>query len=126
MGLEPCIGFSLYWIYRDVPPILIGDNRFILPVGSLCQSDRNRQIVSPGPADEYFKMLEKNQSRNLNEIEGAFLQTPFLEKVVNSSIEQWDRLIRYVDDGILTSDNNIAENDICPFVVGRKNSRSGK
>lgn len=34
---------------------------------------------------------------------------------------QWDRLIRYIDDGRLEIDNNGAENAIRPFVVGRKN-----
>ncbi len=44
-----------------------------------------------------------------------------LGKAVRYSLGQWDRLIRYVEDGILTPDNNIAENIIRPFVIGRKN-----
>ena len=35
--------------------------------------------------------------------------------------EQWDKLIRYLDDGRLEIDNNLAENAIRPFVLGRKN-----
>ena len=34
---------------------------------------------------------------------------------------EWDRLIRYLDDGRLEIDNNLAENAIRPFVIGRKN-----
>ena len=34
---------------------------------------------------------------------------------------EWDKLIRYLDDGRLTIDNNLAENAIRPFVIGRKN-----
>ncbi|QEW05358.1 IS66 family transposase [Nitrincola iocasae] len=34
---------------------------------------------------------------------------------------QWDRLIRYLDDGAYPIDNNRAENAIRPFTVGRKN-----
>ena len=44
-----------------------------------------------------------------------------LGKAISYSRGQWDRLIRYTEDGILTADNNIAENCIRPFVVGRKN-----
>lgn len=33
----------------------------------------------------------------------------------------WARLIRFLDDGIIPLDNNVAENAIRPFVVGRKN-----
>jgi len=34
---------------------------------------------------------------------------------------EWDQLIRYLDDGRLEIDNNGAENAIRPFVPGRKN-----
>ena len=33
---------------------------------------------------------------------------------------QWDKLTRYLDDGRLEIDNNLCENAIRPFVVGRK------
>ena len=35
--------------------------------------------------------------------------------------EQWDRLIRYLDDGEYPIDNNPIENSIRPFAIGRKN-----
>ncbi len=34
---------------------------------------------------------------------------------------QWPRLIRYLDDGHYPIDNNLAENAIRPFAIGRKN-----
>jgi transposase len=34
---------------------------------------------------------------------------------------QWHRLTKYLDDGNISMDNNLAENAIRPFVVGRKN-----
>lgn len=60
----------------------------------------------------------KEQLDSLND------QTPpqgLLGKAVGYALGQWDRLIRYVDNGILRPDNNLAENAIRPFVVGRKN-----
>jgi transposase len=51
-------------------------------------------------------------------------QTPpegLLGKAVGYAVGQWDRLTRYVEDGILHADNNLAENAIRPFVIGRKN-----
>jgi transposase len=44
-----------------------------------------------------------------------------LGKAVHYTLRQWDRLVTYVDHGDLTPDNNLAENAIRPFVVGRKN-----
>jgi transposase len=42
-------------------------------------------------------------------------------KALNYLHNEWDKLIRYLDDGRLAIDNNGAENTIRPFVIGRKN-----
>jgi len=42
-------------------------------------------------------------------------------KALNYLHNEWDKLIRYLDDSRLKIDNNGAENAIRPFVVGRKN-----
>ena len=44
-----------------------------------------------------------------------------LGKAIHYALGQWERLVRYVENGILTPDNNRAENAIRPFVIGRKN-----
>ncbi len=44
-----------------------------------------------------------------------------LGKAVNYTLNEWDRLIRYTQDGRIKPDNNTVENAIRPFVVGRKN-----
>ena len=44
-----------------------------------------------------------------------------LGKALNYLHNQWDKLIRYCDEGYLCMDNNLAENAIRPFVIGRKN-----
>lgn len=44
-----------------------------------------------------------------------------LGKAFSYTLGQWHRLIRYVLDGGLRMDNNLAENAVRPFVVGRKN-----
>ena len=40
---------------------------------------------------------------------------------INYALGQWDRVVRYVLDGRLRPDNNLVENAIRPFAVGRKN-----
>jgi transposase len=44
-----------------------------------------------------------------------------LGKAVGYALDLWERLERYTEDGRLRPDNNLAENAIRPFVVGRKN-----
>jgi transposase len=44
-----------------------------------------------------------------------------LGKALAYSLNQWPKLIRYLEDGELNIDNNRAERAIKPFVIGRKN-----
>jgi len=57
-------------------------------------------------------------------LDGALPQVPpttATGKALNYLHNEWDKLIRYLDDGRLEIDNNGAENAIRPFVLGRKN-----
>jgi transposase len=54
----------------------------------------------------------------------TYPQTPpkgLLGKAIHYTLQQWERLTVYLEDGRLKPDNNLAENAIRPFVVGRKN-----
>ena len=44
-----------------------------------------------------------------------------LGKAIKYCINQWAKLIRYLEDGQLNIDNNRAERAVKPFVIGRKN-----
>ena len=44
-----------------------------------------------------------------------------LGKALGYALNHWPKLIRYLENGHITPDNNAAENAIRPFVVGRKN-----
>ena len=40
---------------------------------------------------------------------------------MNYAHKQWPKLTVYIEDGRLSMDNNLVENAIRPFVIGRKN-----
>jgi transposase len=42
-------------------------------------------------------------------------------KAFSYALSQWPKLARFLDDGVISLDNNLVENAIRPFVVGRKN-----
>jgi len=44
-----------------------------------------------------------------------------LGEAISYTLNQWDKLIRYIESPYLTPDNNACENAIRPFVIGRKN-----
>ena len=44
-----------------------------------------------------------------------------LGKAIQYTLNQWERLVVYIEEGYLKPDNNVAENAIRPFVLGRKN-----
>lgn len=49
------------------------------------------------------------------------LPQSLLGKAIAYTLNQWNRLCNYTESGFTTPDNNLAENAIRPFVVGRKN-----
>jgi transposase len=72
-----------------------------------------RQAESRPILDDFHTWLQKKK-----------LQTPpkgLLGKAVAYTLNQWHRLVGYIEDGRLSIDNNMAENSIRPFVLGRKN-----
>jgi len=72
-----------------------------------------RQSKSKPVLDDFFNWLSKK-----------VLQVPpksLMGKAVNYTLNQWQRLRVYLDYAEMTPDNNLAENAIRPFVVGRKN-----
>jgi transposase len=74
----------------------------------LIRQDQAKPIL-----DDFKKWLSKRQ-----------LQTPpkgLLGKAIAYTLNQWHRLVGYIEDGRLAPDNNMAENSIRPFVIGRKN-----
>jgi len=78
---------------------------------------------------EQIQSLRQEQAKPiLDEFKGwlekRFVQIPpkgLLGKAIGYALNQWPRLIIYLEDGHLRPDNNLAENAIRPFVVGRKN-----
>lgn len=57
----------------------------------------------------------------LDEASDKIIAGSYIGKAIKYNINQWPKLIRYVEDGHLGIDNNITERDIRPFTTGRKN-----
>ena len=57
----------------------------------------------------------------LNGLSGQTPPKGLLGKAVNYALKNWPVLVRYLENGHITPDNNAAKNSIRPFVVGRKN-----
>ena len=79
-------------------------------------------------AEEIYQERQEKAVPILNEfkkwLDAKVEQAPpksLLGKAINYTLNQWHRLIRYTEDGSVGPDNNVVENAIRPFVVGRKN-----
>ncbi|MCX7192353.1 MAG: IS66 family transposase [Proteobacteria bacterium] len=62
-----------------------------------------------------------NLKKWLDDMKPKVLPKSALGKAIGYATEQWPTVLRYVDDGELAIDNNIAERSIKSFVIGRKN-----
>jgi transposase len=84
---------------------------------------RKRQL---GP-EERQALREREAKPVLKEFKGwlerTALETPpklALGKAINYALSEWVRLERYADDGRIEIDNNLIENAIRPYCVGRR------
>jgi transposase len=89
------------------------------------EKNAHRQNLTP---DEIFTLRQEQAKPVLDNFKKWLLkksgQTPpkgLLGMAVTYTLNQWERLVGYIEDGCLSPDNNMAENSIRPFVVGRKN-----
>lgn len=72
-----------------------------------------RQELSKPVLEAFKKWLDKR-----------VLQIPpktLLGKAINYTLHEWKKLNTYLEDGRIPIDNNLVENAIRPFVIGRKN-----
>jgi transposase len=74
---------------------------------------RLRQEKAKPIFDDFCKWLSKKSLQ--------VVPKSLLGKAVNYTLNQWGRLLVYLDHPVMTPDNNLAENAIRPFVIGRKN-----
>jgi transposase len=79
-------------------------------------------------AEQIYQVRQEKSKPILKEfklwLDKKYGQTPpqgLLGKAIAYALNHWDKLVRYLDNGFITPDNNMAENAIRPFVVGRKN-----
>ncbi len=80
---------------------------------SVAQLYEQRQLRSVPILEEFKKWLDARVEK--------VPPKSLLGKAINYTLNEWHRLIRYTEDGIIKPDNNTVENAIRPFVVGRKN-----
>jgi transposase len=96
-------------------------------IGQLYRIEKEARVKELSVRDIYE--LRQQQARPVLEEFKHWLQekaplTPpggLLGKAIGYTLNQWSRLIVYLQDGRLRPDNNLVENAIRPFVVGRKN-----
>jgi len=101
--------------------------RFMALIGELYQveAQARREGIE---ASELGKRRQRESAPVLAEIEAlllanlhAVLPKSLLGKALHYLASQWSKLKRYVQDGRYSIDNNVQENAIRPFCVGRRN-----
>ena len=70
---------------------------------------------------QYAKPIIEGIFKRIEELKPATIPKEPLRTAIDYAINQRDALCRYLEDGRLKPDNNIAENAIRPLALGRKN-----
>ncbi|MGF1759192.1 IS66 family transposase [Photobacterium sagamiensis] len=74
---------------------------------------QHRQEKAKPILAEFHTWLKENQEK--------VLPKSLIGKAINYTLNQWDKLTTYLEDGNISIDNNVTERDIRPFTTGRKN-----
>jgi transposase len=98
----------------------------LLMFQKLYDIERRAREEAFSPADRHVLRLEESLPV-LNELGKWIANTyktvlpkPPLGKALAYCIPRWDKLMAYLNDGMLEIDNNLAENSIRPIALGRK------
>ena len=99
------VGFAkintLYRIEREIKSLSDGEKY------------QARQTRSKPLLEDLKTWLDKNKDK--------VLKDSLTSKAIHYTLNQWDKLVRYIDDGSTPISNILAENAIRPFCVGRRN-----
>ena len=96
-------------------------------IGNLYQVEKEAQRLELN-AVHIYQLRQEKAKPLLDEFKG-WLETNqpltppkgLLGRAISYTLANWEKLIIYLEDGRLRPDNNLVENAIRPFVVGRKN-----
>jgi hypothetical protein len=81
--------------------------------GTISERVKARQLLSVPILDRLKAWLDEQSQIGLRK--------NLMGKAVSYALGQWPYIVRFVDDGRLSIDNNIAERSVKAFVIGRKN-----
>lgn len=99
--------------------------RFITAIGELYAIESRARDFTPEQRhalrQEYSKPILTRIEQMLLEHLHSVIPGSLLGKALHYLSAQWPKLIRYVENGAWPIDNNLCENAIRPFVVGRRN-----
>ncbi|WP_341871929.1 IS66 family transposase [Salinispira pacifica] len=94
---------KLYKIEHDLRGKELTDEEFLL---------QRKAAVEP-VLTKFLSWLQKRKEQVVPSV--------LLGKAISYTLNEWPKLIRYIESPQLTPDNNISERAIRPFVLGRKN-----
>ena len=106
---------------RSVAEFVIGE------IQKLYQIERN--CTENNLSNDERKQKRQEQARPIMEHLKAWMETEgvnyskssLVGKAVTYAYMRWDNMMRYLEDGSILIDNNLAENAIRPLTLGRKN-----
>ena len=84
------------------------------------KGEQRHAIILQARRAHSVAIIDRIQAHLLAHLHSTAPQPP-LGKALHYLHGQWPKLIRFLDDGRYPLDNNLAENAIRPFVIGRKN-----
>ena len=117
----------LYFQVTDAMRASYGSSNYIMAISQLAQTSL-RSVIGKLELDKTFEERDIINAQVVQAIEQLLLANlhsvlpkSLLGQALHYTAGQWHKLKRYVEDGRYSIDNNVQENAIRPFCVGRRN-----
>jgi transposase len=110
---------------KDLDPPFV--DQVLTLIQGLCNVERDAHALKLAPIERYALRLEKSKPildkiKTLLENPGKLiLPKSNITGAIAYTLNHWEQLNRFLEDGRLPLDNNLVENSIRPVALGRKN-----
>ena len=89
---------------------------------------RNQEYLKKGLIDKIVEIRQKEAKpileylhKHLSEIRSGLPESVGVGRAIRYFLNEYPKLCKYLDNGYIYIDNNLVENSVRPFVLGRKN-----
>lgn len=99
----------------------MGEIQKLYRIERICEDGQLSPEEIKAKRQELAKPIMDSMEKWMENMASKYSESSLIGKAVTYAYTRWDNMRHYLDDGRIKIDNNLAENEIRPITLGRKN-----